>query len=65
MPIPEQLGTLITTLWKEQGWDLCHLQRAAAKQKGAWEENIFALHAIDRNIENLQIETSICKGKIL
>lgn len=35
MPVPEQLGTLITALWKEHGWALCHLQRAAAKQKGA------------------------------
>lgn len=30
-----------------------------------WEENISALHEIGRNIENLQIETSIFKGKIL
>lgn len=67
MPIPEELGTLSTALWKEHGWDLCHLQRAATKQKGALggELHAFAQHAIDRNIENLQIEKTICKGKIL
>lgn len=30
-----------------------------------WEENIFAPHAVERNIENVQIGTFICKGKIL
>lgn len=66
MQISEQLGTLITILWKGHGWDLCYLQRtAAAKQKGAWEENIFVLHAVDRNTDNLQTATSISNGKIL
>lgn len=49
---------------KGHGWDLCHLQRAAAKQKGAWEDNGFVLHAVIRNTDNHQAQAGISKGKI-